>query len=102
MTDTIPYTHWSYFPDKASAETCGKELEFRFDTLTLVTPAVDPTPGQEWLLLASRPVELGTDWHAPVEAVVERHGGFYDGGESGWMDFTPHGVVYLEAEDGPR
>lgn len=29
----IPYTHWSYFTDRAAAEACGRELNVCFDYL---------------------------------------------------------------------
>lgn len=77
---TVPYTHWSYFTDLAAARACAGELDARFDCLT----AVDPSAGRpgEWLLRAARTVNIDTDWHSEIAAVVERRGGFYDGGEA--------------------
>jgi hypothetical protein len=79
VSNALPYTHWAYFPDQASAEACAWELDARFDCLT----AVDPSTGNpgEWLLRAGRTVRSGTDWHSEIADVVERHGGHYDGGE---------------------
>jgi hypothetical protein len=47
----------------------------------------EPAPQYEygWLLRAAHECELG-DCHDKVRAIVERHGGFYDYGESGWLD----------------
>lgn len=82
----IPYTHWAYFPDKASAERCARDLA------DYVTRVREPLAGSsEWLLLAGRDVEIGhmVERHEEVEAIVERHGGMYDGGESTWLEGTP-------------
>lgn len=94
MTDLIPYTHWAYFTDRAAAEACAKELDAQFDCLTSVDRNYDDT---QWLLLAGRTVDIDTNWHAPVEEVVERHGGRYDGGESGWLDLGA-GKYVVQAE----
>jgi len=79
---TIPYTHWAYFPDEASARRCAMDLA---DFVTRIRePAIS---GAGWLLLAGRDVEV--DYlparHGEVEAVVERHGGTYDGGEATYL-----------------
>jgi hypothetical protein len=74
-----PYTHWMYFPDEASARACAAALpEYR-------TVVDDPEmPGEEWLLRAEREVPAGglQARHAEVEAIVVKHGGDYDGGET--------------------
>ncbi|WP_392838741.1 ribonuclease E inhibitor RraB [Streptomyces sp. LN500] len=77
-TDKIPYTHWAYFPDEASAERCRQELA---DYVTVVRKTKD---GPDWLLLAGRDVEIErmVERHHEVEAIVTRHGGDYDGGEA--------------------
>lgn len=48
----------------------------------------NPQPPGRWLLRAARevPVEGLIGQHELVEAIVERHGGGYDGGETGWLD----------------
>jgi len=82
MSRTVPYTHWSYFTDRAAAGACAKELTARFDCLTAVDPAASgPDP---WLLRAARTVNLDTpaNWHDEIREVVERHGGEYDYGEA--------------------
>lgn len=93
MIDPIPYTHWSYFRDRDAAETCGNELDLRFECLIDIREAVGagedgPEP---WLLLAGRTVDVDgvSDWYSDVQAVVERHGGNYDFGEAGWSMFGP-------------
>ena len=84
--DVIPYTHWAYFPDKASAQRCAGELA---DYVTRIreSAAGDGT----WLLLAGRDVEIEhlVDRHDEVEAIVTRHGGDYDGGESTYLAGEP-------------
>lgn len=82
----IPYTHWSYFTDRVAAETCGRELDVRFDCLTAVDRALDDVfgLGDAWLLRAARTVDLDSpvSWHDEIEEVVERYGGTYDFGEA--------------------
>lgn len=87
MNSMIPYTHWAYFTDHAAAEACSAELDATFDCLAAVDCSYDDT---QWLLRAARTVSLDWPggWHAEIAEVVERHGGFYDGGESGWLDTT--------------
>lgn len=79
MTDVIPYTHWSYFPDEESARRCAEELP---DFVTRIREPIEDVPG--WLLLAGRDVEVEglVARHEEVAAIVERHGGEYDGGEA--------------------
>lgn len=74
----IPYTHWAYFADEASAQACAKDLG---DYVTRLRYVPD---GQEWLLLAGRDVDVDglIERHDEVQAIVERHGGLYDFGES--------------------
>lgn len=100
MTDTMPYTHWAYFPEQAPAEACGKELTERFNCLSAVDESASTTPETPlWLLRASRTVTIShlVEAHGEVEAVVESHGGTYDGGESGWLSLETG--QYLEAAD---
>lgn len=82
---TIPYTHWAYFPDRASAERCAQDLA------DYVTRIREPDEKPEWLLLAGRDVEIGgmVERHREVEAIVTRHGGDYDGGEAGRLEGDP-------------
>jgi hypothetical protein len=82
----IPYTHWAYFPDQASAKACAVDLA---DYVTRIRPPWEEVP--EWLLLAGRDVEIDQlpERHDEVEAIVERHGGSYDGGESTWLEGEP-------------
>jgi hypothetical protein len=50
---------------------------------------VPPSPPHgELLLIAARVAKLSdlVERHETVEAIVIRHGGFYDGGESGWLN----------------
>ncbi|MEU5742040.1 ribonuclease E inhibitor RraB [Streptomyces tendae] len=87
MTDRmIPYTHWAYFPDEASARACTSDLA---DYVTRVQPSA--ADDGQWLLLAGRDVPIGrmVERHEEVEAIVIRHGGDYDGGESTWLDGEP-------------
>ena len=76
----IPYTHWAYFPDEASARHCAEELA---DYVIRIQEAVDEAPSG-WLLLAGRDVEIDllSQRHEEVAAIVTRHGGMYDGGEA--------------------
>ena len=124
MTDhqatTVPYTHWMYFSDRAAAERCAAELapldflcgvdfrppltaaelaELHSELPTLASLPPDPEHG-EWLLRAAREVEIGgtVARHNMVEAIATRHGGFYDGGESGWLDL--HTGEAARQEDG--
>ncbi|WP_329376103.1 ribonuclease E inhibitor RraB [Streptomyces sp. NBC_01483] len=85
MSDVIPYTHWAYFPDEASARGCAEELA---DYVTRVRKAAE---GSEWLLLAGRDVAIDdlVERHGEVEAIVTRHGGHYDGGEATYLDGEP-------------
>lgn len=86
MDDVIPYTHWAYFDDEAAARRCAEEsLQ---DYVTRIQRAADSS---QWLLLAGRdvPVSKMVERHAEVRAVVERHGGVYDGGESTWLQGDP-------------
>jgi hypothetical protein len=86
MADTIPYTHWAYFPDEASVRACAKELA---DYVTRVREPADDD--SEWLLLAGRDVEVDrlVERHGEVEAIVVRHGGTYDYGEATYLDGEP-------------
>ncbi|MEU1312550.1 hypothetical protein ABZ419_27175 [Streptomyces cinnamoneus] len=81
---TIPYTHWAYFPDQASARGCADEL---LDYVIRIREA----EGSQWLLLAGRDVETAglIERHAEVEAIVVRHGGDYDGGEATYLEGQP-------------
>src|SRR5260370_19229649 len=93
MSDhTIPYTHWTYFTDRAAAEGCAAELA-RQDFLCGIDRSVaDPS---QWLLQAARdvPIDGMIERHHMVEAIVTKHGGLYDGGESGSINLrTGHTV----------
>lgn len=94
---TIPYTHWAYFPDEAGARRCAEELA---DYVTRIRESVDGDG--EWLLLAGRDVEIGRlrQRHAEVEAIVTRHGGDYDGGESTYLAGEPVADPMLTGEWG--
>ncbi len=80
---SIPYTHWAYFDDEASARACAVDLGSDYRTV------VRPSQVEEgWLLLAGREVELGQQRSVENEviAVVSRHRGIYDGGEASYLD----------------
>lgn len=117
---TIPYTHWMYFSDRSAAERCAAELvpldflcgvdsspppaaeelaEFHAEYPALADLPDAPQHG-DWLLRAARSVEIGgmIARHDIVEAIVVRHGGFYDGGESGWLDLRTGEAVRQEDE----
>ncbi|MGW4493797.1 ribonuclease E inhibitor RraB [Streptomyces sp. NPDC004376] len=93
---TIPYTHWAYFPDEASARACTTDLA---DYVTRVREAAGG--GSPWLLLAGRDVLLDRlpDRHAEVAAIVERHGGDYDGGQLTFQQGTPVADPMLTEEE---
>jgi hypothetical protein len=82
-----PYTHWMYFPDRASADACAAELPQYF---IRIDPPDEDVP--EFLLRAERNVLRG--WlsvrHREVESIVKRHGGWYDFGEA---TFAPDGPM---------
>ncbi|MFJ8677255.1 ribonuclease E inhibitor RraB [Streptomyces sp. NPDC093589] len=94
----IPYTHWSYWPDEASARRCAEELA---DYVTRVRETKDDD--EEWLLLAGRDVaiDLLVERHAEVEAIVTRHGGYYDFGEATYLAGKPVADPMLTGEWGP-
>jgi hypothetical protein len=53
-----------------------------------VTRVREPLPGStDWLLLAGRDVSIDhlIARHREVAAIVERHGGRYDGGEAAYL-----------------
>jgi hypothetical protein len=87
--DIIAYTHWSYFPDEASAQRCVEA-----DLGDYVTRVREPVEGggPGWLLLAGRDVAIAdlVERHEEVAEIVERHGGMYDGGEA---TYGPGGVM---------
>ena len=91
----IPYTHWSYFPDEVSAQRCSRELS---DYVTRIREPLDEDA--KWLLLAGRDVAIDdmVERHAEVQAIVERHGGQYDGGESTWLNGEPVADPVLTGE----
>lgn len=76
----IPYTHWAYFLDEASARRCAEDLP---DYVIRIREPWAKVP--DWLLLAGRDVGPEDDAlikrHHEVQAIVERHGGLYDYGE---------------------
>ena len=102
---TIPYTHWMYFADREAAERCGAELsgldflcgvdfspppsEEERARLAAERPALADFPERahgDWLLRAARETADTIAQHQMVEEITTRHGGFYDGGETGLMD----------------
>ena len=85
-TDAIPYTHWAYFPDEASARRCAVDLA---DYVTRIDPPWEEVP--HWLLRAGRDVEIEKmiERHGEVEVIVKRHGGDYDNGEMGRLTGAP-------------
>jgi hypothetical protein len=103
---TIPYAHWLYFADREAAEQCAAELsglnflcgvdfspppsEEEKARLAVEHPALadlpEPPPHGEWLLRAARETTDTIAQHRLVEEITTRHGGFYDGGETGLMD----------------
>lgn len=106
MTDpearTIPYTHWMYFSGRDAAERCAAELG-GLDFLCGIDPGGSAGPGdddEQWLLRAARSVDINgmIERHGMVGAIVARHGGFYDGGESGWLDLRTGEAVRQEDE----
>lgn len=54
MSDLIPYTHWAYFTDRAAAESCGVELDARFDCLSAVDRSVLGGTGTFTVLASKR------------------------------------------------
>jgi regulator of ribonuclease activity B len=88
MTDAVPYPHWAYFSDRRSADGCAAELAAKFDCRVVVDSFESDSGGTEWLLRAARsmPAEELDGCHKEMQAIVERHGGFFDGGESGSSD----------------
>lgn len=88
--DVIPYTHWAYFQDEPSARRCADDLA---DYVIRIREPWEEVP--EWLLLAGRDVAIDDmiKRHNEVRSVVERHGGFYDGGESTWDTSTGQAVA---------
>lgn len=89
QSDLFLYTHWIYFQSGDSAEACRVELADA-DFATKIDPPDAPGGKGEWLLRASKLVTIDDmlTRHDYVEEIVERHGGFYDGGESGWMNIA--------------
>lgn len=90
LNDMIPYTHWAYFPDEASARRCTEDLA------DYVTSVRESMSSDDWLLLlAGRDVEVGrtVERHEEVAAIVERHGGVYDGGEVTFSAATGNAVA---------
>jgi hypothetical protein len=78
VPEKIPYTHWAYFSDEASARACAADLP---DYITRVNEVAGE---HRWLLLAGHDIEVADlpQWHVALEEIVERHGGEYDGGEA--------------------
>lgn len=91
MNDTaMPYTHWAYFAERSAADACALELT-ALDCLVGIDKEAEPAMWGEvlgqWLLRAARTVLVSELVERHEEAaIVERHGGFYDGGESGWLN----------------
>lgn len=68
------------------------------DYVIRIQRAVDEESG--WLLLAGRDVAIDgmVERHGEVAAIVERHGGDYDGGESTWLAGEPVADPILTGE----
>jgi hypothetical protein len=81
---TIPRTHWADPRDISIVRECADRLNRDFDSLTAVNP-VEYWKDFLWLLRAARMVDIGTDRHTEIEAVVIACGGAYDFDESGWL-----------------
>lgn len=102
----IPYTHWMFFDDRADADRCAAELTAQqFLCLVEFSPQMTPQeiadlnaqmpmlagiesgppPGDRWLLRAAKKVDDTIARHQMVSAIVQRHGGTYDDGETGWL-----------------
>jgi hypothetical protein len=94
----IPYTHWAYFDSPEQASSCGSELATKEFLVDVTSVDSDADGADRWLLRAAKPVPIGhmVARRDQVEAVVERHGGIYDGGESGWLDLDTG--TYLQQE----
>ncbi|MFJ8727674.1 ribonuclease E inhibitor RraB [Streptomyces sp. NPDC093269] len=103
MNSVIPYTHWGYFPDEATTRSCATELHSKGFIVRFRGPWEEGDV-PEWLLLAGKDVTIGTmvERHGEVRAVVERHGGSYDGGESAHLPTTTFaGPALLRIEEKP-
>jgi hypothetical protein len=88
----IPYTHWSYWSDRDAGERCRAELAdlgFRVGPMEWSDPLLgEMLETMPWALRAAREVDIDelVERHKYVEAIVERFGGFYDGGEASYLD----------------
>ncbi|AXI91337.1 hypothetical protein SAM9427_36845 (plasmid) [Streptomyces sp. ETH9427] len=93
----IPYTHWAYFPDQDSAQHCATDLA---DFVTRLREQEDGT----WLLLAGRDVDTAElpERHGMVEAIVQRYGGAYDGGEVTYLHGKPVADPLITDEESDR
>lgn len=112
MSAAIPYTHWAYFEDPVKAQRCAEELA-SMDFLCCIDPSVATSRCRssecncrgeildEWVLRAARDIPLDgwTERHDMVEAIVVRHGGVPDGGESGWLNLNAGDYVRQVAPD---
>lgn len=83
MTSNIPYTHWAYFPNEASARRCADA-----DLADYVIRIKKAIHDSQWVLLAGRDVAVDDleKRHDEVKEIVERHGGQYDYGEATYVD----------------
>ena len=91
MPDVGPYTNWFYFPTREAAEAAAAELatEDYHTGVRLSVNADDPDEPNPWLMLAAKPRnwDLKADAYArPLERLAARHGGVWDGGETGWLN----------------
>jgi hypothetical protein len=80
----LNYTHWAYFPDRASAEACAAEFTSALDCLVELDPPHETCDAWQMRATRSFPHDELEDRHAEAERIVEKHGGRYDGGESTW------------------
>ncbi len=92
-----PYTHWAYFTAEQAARRCAEELTAAGYLCMVDPPGFDPASVDrpvepsttEWVLRAAGPEVLepgdARAMRSPVKTIVLRHGGDYDGGETGWM-----------------
>jgi hypothetical protein len=85
--EVIPSSWWMYFATEASAQACAYALG-DLECLTLVEHRLDiPHRPEKWLVRASKPVadEELASFCAEIKAVTQRHGGIYEGWDSGWV-----------------
>lgn len=94
-TPQVPYTHFARFGHPASAEACAQELTATFDCLTVID---FEDKNCVWHLRAAAPAPVAElpQRHEAVEAIVRRHQGCYDGGETGYINVHTNKPVGME------